>query len=310
MAAALSSGAAATRARASASVHSMLTVNVFASSDKGLSGLLDTFVDKLGFDHVESPRKISSDHEISSVSDGYSRINFWTSSRVSRFRNLFSRPNYTRVTSVSVHPNKSAKDEDRPYDAVSYPMWKILLGNSPVFPPKLHVSHTDEDAPSTDKGNEHLPLLKEIVLAFDSHEGFSAANDLFPNQSSNFPGVHKLAEHSPVVRLIPSTVPSFVLHVQDLSKAEETLDLMDMNGGRIGYNGATHGQVLVKSPFHAGIDIRICNKTELSAQFNEGQEVVMQNVIKGFGDIPHTSQLGCGQVLRKEMVGVLNRNKL
>lgn len=292
------------------SVHGMLTINVFSSSDKGLAGLVDTFVDKLGFDQVAAPEKIVKDHEIASVSDGYSRINFWTSNRVSRFRNLFSRPNYTRVTSVSVHPHGLVNANDMPYNTISHSMWRVLLGNSPIFPPRLHVCNMDTGESASNKDCEHLPLLKEVVLAFDSHEDYSAANDLFPPTCSKFPGVYQISEQSPIVRLIPSTVPSFVLHVQDLSEAESTLDRMNMNGGRIGYNGAKHGQILLKSPYHAGIDIRVCNKSEVSAQFNEGQEVVMQNVIKGFGDIPHTSQLGCGQVLRKEMIGVLKSDRL
>ena len=59
-----------------------------------------------------------------------------------------------------------------------------------------------------------------------------------------------------------------------------------------------------------GLDLRLDEDIENQSSFNEGREVLFKDVIKGLGDVAHSSQPGCGSVTRKELVGILTRDKL
>ena len=62
------------------------------------------------------------------------------------------------------------------------------------------------------------------------------------------------------------------------------------------------GQLMLDLPV-PGLDLRLDEDIENQSSFNEGREVLFKDVIKGLGDVAHSSQPGCGSVTRKELVG-------
>ena len=76
------------------------------------------------------------------------------------------------------------------------------------------------------------------------------------------------------LRLIPSDTSSLVFHVNNIEEAEEQLNMVNMNGGRIGFTGARVGQLMLKTPLQDGIDIRLCSAESLQPHYNEGKNCV------------------------------------
>ena len=284
----------------------LMTVNVFVSDAQVLTVMHEMFRNVLGFDECRPPLA----HEgrtVASVTDDYTTLNFWGLPTISRARKLFARPAFARVTSVCVHTKGNNAEISLGGNAS---LWKLSLGNAPKISPTLYLdAHCDSVSIEPEPSLSHLPLLKEVVLGFQSNTDFSVANELCGHASAVFPGVHRFSEHAPVLRLIPTVTSSLVFHVNDILLAEKALAAYSAHGGRIGFNGATSGQVLISPPC-TGIDLRVCNKIDTASHFNEGDDVLLEEVIRGVGDVPHTSQLGCGQVLRKEMIGLIGRDKL
>ena len=293
-----------------------VTLNLFSSNEAGVQSLYDIFTHTLGFDSIENKNR----NEVS-VTDGYCRINFWSNNRVSAIRNALSKPNITRLSSMILHDpcnNNNNVDSDDSNNNVfneTFQKWKLCVGNSPKLNTELRNSKRsiNDDDSSVDIG--HRPLLKEIVLGLTSTEDYNRYSDhLFqclPYANEKCPGIFSVSSNKLFnIRLLPSKTSSLVFHVNDIQEAEKQLNMVNMNGGRIGYTGASHGQLMLKTPLQDGVDIRLCSKVELEPHFCEGEQAVYEGVIKGFGDVAHTSQLGCGHILRKEIIGKAMSDKL
>ena len=82
--------------------------------------------------------------------------------------------------------------------------------------------------------------MKEIVLGLTSTEDYNRYSDhLFqclPYANEKCPGIFSVSSNKLLnIRLLPSKTSSLVFHVNDIQEAEKQLNMVNMNGGRIGY---------------------------------------------------------------------------
>ena len=289
------------------------TLNVFSSNEAGVESLYDIFTKTLGFESVNG----SKGNEVS-VTDGYCKINFWSDRTVSSVRSALGKPNITRLSSIVLHdPESSETNKDKKaHFGEHFPKWKVSIGNNPKVNPEIrNLSHRKRHLGISEDNLPHRPLLKEIVIGLNSSDIYNSClselSETLPAANVKFPGIYAVSSNTLLnLRLIPSDTSSLVFHVNNIEEAEEQLNMVNMNGGRIGFTGARVGQLMLKTPLQDGIDIRLCSAESLQPHYNEGERTVYEGVIKGFGDVAHTTQLGCGHVLRKELIGVAMSDKL
>jgi hypothetical protein len=286
------------------------TLNIFSSNEAGVQSLHDIFTQTLGFDSVTNQ---SSSKEMS-VTDGYCRINFWSNSAVSSVRNALRKPNITRLSSLILHQSDSGGINVHNEFNKYFPQWKLLFGNNPKLNTELRKSKNDTILHGEDD-MKHRPLLKEIVLGLKTSDDYnfysSDVSSILPLANASYPGLFSISKNKLLtLRLVPSQTSTLVFHVDDINEAEEQLTMINMNGGKIGFTGARNGQLMLKTPLQDGVDIRLCSNHKIESHFCEGERAVYEGVIKGFGDVAHTTQLGCGHILRKEMIGVAISDKI
>ena len=193
-------------------------------------------------------------------------------------------------------------------------------GSLPVL--QLGGSVDDEIQPQT----TFTPgCLKEIAIPTYEHARYSDGRTLrdYLSQAPLYRPVTGLYQTSSgvCIRPIPMGVedrqwspPSLVFHA-DPQNEENHLEENDSNGktlnemvvSKIGYNGISRGQVMVRSHHWLGIDIRLCPQTVYKSGFAEAQEALLagslpslqsHHVLDGArGTIdPKTNQMDCWYV--------------
>ena len=199
-------------------------------------------------------------------------------------------------------------------------LFRLSFGNSATVTPRLGraSAHALHDAsPSTDSaGAANTYPLKEVALGCspEYEATFDYAYSVLPRGS--FPGLFRSSPHSDeknqgacTLRLLPSQVSSLVFHVPSFESALQNQGIEECVSGKIGFRASKKGQLLLSPPF-AGLDLRLCESMTSDQSFDEGNAVLMENVLRGIGDTAHTTQLSCGSVLRKEFVGLAKKDKL
>ena len=216
-------------------------------------------------------------------------------------------------------------------------LFRLSFGNTATVVPHLRYQATDNDAYSSLIASSRLSsppaslrhevsrfsrdnlestyALKELAIGCSSsyETMFDYAYDAFPVSSRFFPGLFRISEDESggtcTVRLLPSQVSTLIFRVPSLESALERQEIEKSVSGKIGFRANKTGQLLLSPPF-AGLDLRLCESLSSDQSFDEGNEVLMQNVLKGIGDTAHTSQLNCGSVMRKEFVGLAKKDRL
>ncbi len=246
---------------------------------------------------------------------------------VSRLRALAGKPDLCRLAAVEILDGNASGDESStppapsppppPPDLTNVDLFRLSFGNSATVVPSLQADHpADAGAAATVTiSGEALEksdamYLKELVLGCSSAPGATkpatdCAHDALPTRS---PGLYRVGEATSL-RVLPSPVSSLIFRVPSLAGALDRPEIAAAVAGKIGFRAHKQGQLLLKPPF-AGIDMRLCEREESEPFFHEGNDVVMERVLKGIGDVKHTSQLHCGEVIRKEWVGLAKRDRL
>ena len=77
--------------------------------------------------------------------------------------------------------------------------------------------------------------------------------------------------------------PSLVLQVRCVGAARDALASSSVATGTIGATGRNRtGQLRVATPWHAGLDVRLCEAATCSPAFSEGTEALLEGVLPEF----------------------------
>ena len=265
---------------------------------------------------------------------GDTEIEVVESVRINTSRRYAKKPDMLRLLGVNINNESHLKQkpEQDQYHLSSTDIMRLCIGNSARILPYLNLSEeknpendTDDTTSTNDsnqstKENNNLTLKEMVLGTLDDTELCKTMNEQLNNRSDISPispslwqiGIGIGAEQTsrlPALRILPSIVSSLILYCpsfDQILKEQSTLKYK-----KIGYRGGTlkKGQLMLDLPV-PGLDLRLDEDIENQSSFNEGREVLFKDVIKGLGDVAHSSQPGCGSVTRKELVGILTRDKL
>lgn len=271
-----------------------------------------------------------------SVSDG-NGVELGVSSfkSVSRVRGITGKPHLLRLLSVDVAGKVGDDGEDYLSTAstsnnlTNADLFRLSFGNSATVTPRLgragalsapgHNSSVNSASDPMSPPDVTYPC-KEVALgcSLDHEAMFDYAYDALPR--GDFPGQFRVSDQGGegesggrmgtcTLRLLPSPVSTLIFRVPSYESALDRQEIEDSVSGKIGFRANKTGQLLLSPPF-AGLDLRLCESSTSDQSFDEGNAVLMENVLRGIGDTAHDSQLSCGAVLRKEFVGLAKKDKL
>jgi hypothetical protein len=279
------------------------------------------------------------------VSDGHGAVLGVSSfETVSTVRKMTGKPHLLRLVSVDVvregggggGGGSSGSSDDNATlvssrgDCLSNAdLFRLSFGNSATVTPRLGRVPINGTLTASTASTATLPAaatypLKEVALGCSSdHDAmFDYAHSALPQ--GDFPGLFRASGQGGAtgsggssgtsisdctLRLLPSQVSSLIFRVPSFESALQRQEIENSVSGKIGFRASKTGQLLLSPPF-AGLDLRLCESLTSDQSFDEGNAVLMENVLRGIGDTAHASQLSCGAVLRKEFVGLAKKDKL
>lgn len=265
----------------------------------------------------QSPLAAGHVDEVGMVSDiAGNTITVCRVENISRVRQVAGKKDLVRVADVTLStPSGSKPHASRDYSLHKSHLFRLAFGNSAALEPRICFipqGGTNETPPDDRETSHTWPelTLKEIVLGCG--DDMSRINGLChtalpASWGTKSPALWRAGNKSNYVRFIPSRHSTMVLHVPSLERLPG--NLTGHQTSKIGYSGSRAGQLQLHTPF-SGLSIRLCASPQVAPWHFEGSESVMENVVPGVGDVPHDTQLGCGQVLRKEFAGAASMDKL
>ena len=233
-------------------------------------------------------------------------------SGVSMIRRWAKRPPLARIVGIEFQsPCRTVRSTSRSARAQLLERLSWGLQRNPDSVPLLSAVAT---APPPLENPLRAFSLSQVVLGMQ--DGFSSAERfLGAYMERASPGLfhsrEDMQDDGTMVRLIPSRFSTLTLSSPlGMESVEKVLRDGGIFGGKVGFRGdGEHGQLFVNSPLTGGLDLRVAEANPVQPFWFEGESAVKENVLRGIGDVAHKDQLNCGEVMRKELFGVL-REKL